>query len=403
MEFGPIWRASMRNKTGIVLIVLQVAFTMTLIINSVGIVEENARLLRTPSGIDEDNIFHLRSSAYDDELDARLVIEEDLRQIRAMPGVVAAVQTNSVPISGGGWSMGLATTPEEGVEQVPTSVYMVDEHGIDALGVELIAGSRFLLEDVVWNDAASSWPSKVILSKAVAETIFPDDSTYGVGETVYIDQNEPMTVTGVVDQLAAPWPGWELVRQRSILVPRQLLGQSHLYLIRTEPGRRDQLMPDIEAMLAATDSERIIQNMLTMDQTRERTLDANGALVNILVFTVVILVAITALGVAGLTSFNVTRRIKQIGTRRALGASRRQILRYFLAENFLFTLIGVVLGTVLAVAINSWLVESFSVPRFSWYWLPLTMIGLLAISLIAVLFPARRAARVPPAVATRTV
>ncbi|HUF74495.1 MAG TPA: FtsX-like permease family protein [Gammaproteobacteria bacterium] len=403
MEFGPIWRASMRNKTGIVLIVLQIAFTMTLIINSVGIVEENAKLLATPSGIDEDNIFHLRSSAYDDDVDARLIIEEDLRQIRATPGVAAAVQTNSVPISGGGWSMGLATAPEEGVEQVLTSVYMVDEHGVDALGVELIAGTGFLHEDVVWNDAASNWPSKVIVSKAVAEAIFPGDPTYGVGETVYIDQNEPMTVTGVVERLAAPWPGWELVRERAILVPRQLLGQSHLYLIRAEPGRRDQIMPDIETRLAASDAERIIQNMLTMDQTRGRTLDANGALVNILVFTVVVLVSITSLGVAGLTSFNVTRRIKQIGTRRALGASRRQILRYFLAENLLFTVIGVGFGTVLAVAINFWLVESFSVPRFSWYWLPITMIGLVAISLLAVLFPARRAARVPPAVATRTV
>ena len=165
MEFGPIWRASMRNKTGIVLVVLQIAFTMMLIINSVGIVEQNARLLATPSGIDEDNIFHLRSSAYDEDVDPRLVIEEDLRQIRATPGVVAAVQTNSVPISGGGWSMGLATAPEEGTEQVPTAVYMVDEHGLDALGVELIAGTGFLPEDVVWNDAASDWPSKDIVLK----------------------------------------------------------------------------------------------------------------------------------------------------------------------------------------------------------------------------------------------
>jgi putative ABC transport system permease protein len=78
-------------------------------------------------------------------------------------------------------------------------------------------------------------------------------------------------------------------------------------------------------------------------------------------------------------------------------------LRYFLAENLLFTVIGVVFGTALAIAINLWLVESFSVPRFSWVWTPVTMFGLIAMSQLAVLFPARRAARVPPAVATRTV
>jgi putative ABC transport system permease protein len=140
-----------------------------------------------------------------------------------------------------------------------------------------------------------------------------------------------------------------------------------------------------------------------MQQTREQTFDIDGALVTILAVTVAVLVAITSLGVAGLTSFNVTRRYKQIGTRRALGATRGQILRYFLAENFLFTSIGVVLGSMLAVAINYVLVASFDVPRFSWIWMPVSVIGLVAVSLLAVLLPARRAAQVPPAVATRTV
>jgi putative ABC transport system permease protein len=162
-------------------------------------------------------------------------------------------------------------------------------------------------------------------------------------------------------------------------------------------------MPAIEAMLAERETGRIVQNLLTMQQTRNRTFDGANALVNILGFTVAILVIITTLGVAGLTSFNITRRIKQIGTRRALGASRVNILRYFLAENLLFTVIGVVLGTVLAIGINLWLVESFSVPRFSWVWTPVTMIALIVLSQLAVLFPARRAARVPPALATRTV
>jgi putative ABC transport system permease protein len=143
--------------------------------------------------------------------------------------------------------------------------------------------------------------------------------------------------------------------------------------------------------------------MRTMEETRQRSYELNQALINILATTTAILIAITTLGVAGLTSFNVTRRTKQIGTRRALGATRTDILRYFLAENLLFTAIGVTLGAVLAVGINMLLVELFSVPRFDWYLLPATMLALIVISLLAVLFPARRAAAVPPAVATRTV
>ena len=211
-----------------------------------------------------------------------------------------------------------------------------------------------------------------------------------------------MTVAGVVDELSAPWPGWDLSRH-SILVPRHPIATDVTFLVRTEAGRRDALMPDIERALAERESGRIILDMLTMEQTRERTFDVGGAIVTILVFTVTLLVAITSLGVAGLTSFNVTRRYKQIGTRRALGATRGAILRYFLAENFLFTAIGIVLGSILAVAINIVLVMAFDVPRFSWLWMPVSMVGLVGVSLLAVLLPARRAAQVPPAVATRTV
>lgn len=403
MEFGPIWRASMRNKTGVLLIVLQVAFTMALIVNAVAIAERQATVMLVESGIDEDNIFHVRSSGFAEDFNGRGTIEEDLRRIRGTPGVAYAVQVNSVPISGGGMAMGLQTEAGEGVESVGTAVYMVDEQGVDALGVDLIAGDRFSENDVEWSDVnAGGWASKTILSRQLAETIFPDDPSLGVGKVVYIDQNEPMTVTGVVDKLVAAWPGWANA-EHSILVPQHPVTSDAMYLIRAEPGRRDEVMPEIEAMLAERETGRIVQNLLTMQQTRNRTFDGASALVNILGFTVAILVIITTLGVAGLTSFNITRRIKQIGTRRALGASRATILRYFLAENLLFTVIGVAFGTVLAIAINLWLVESFSVPRFSWVWTPVTMVGLIVMSQLAVLFPARRAARVPPAVATRTV
>lgn len=402
MEFGPIWRASMRNKTGALLVVLQVAFTMALIVNAVAITERQADLMGRPSGVDEANVFHVRSSAFAEDFNNRNAIEEDLRLLRGLPGVVAAIQINAVPVSGGGMAMALQTEPGDQSEEIGTAVYYVDEYGIDALGVELVAGETFAPGDIQWVDGVARWPGRTILSRRMAEALFPEDPTLGVGKVVYMEQSQPMTVAGVVEKLQAPWPGWEGA-ERSMLVPRRANAADVTYLIRAEPGRRDALMPEVETRLAERESGRIIQSMLTMEQTRERTFDIAGALVNILTFTVAVLVAITTLGLAGLTSFNVTRRIKQIGTRRALGATRLEILRYFQAENLLFTVIGVVFGAVLAIAINLWLVTAYSVPRFSWVWTPVTMIGLVAVSQLAVLLPARRATRVPPAVATRTV
>ena len=403
MEFGPIWRAAMRNKTGVVLVALQVAFTQALIVNAVAITGRQAELMDRPSGVDEPNMFHLRSSAFAEDFNGQAVIEEDLRLIRGTPGVVAAVQINSVPLSNGGMAQSLQTTAGDQADGVVSAVYYVDEQGIDALGIELIAGQNFRPGEAQWLAGIEPWPPRVILSRRLAQTLFPEDSGLGVGKTVYIDQTQPMTVAGVIEQLAAPWPGWEEVTGRSMLVPRHATANDATYLIRTESGRRDALMPEIERALAAREPGRIIVDMLTMEQTRERTFDIEGAIVTILFSTVAVLVAITSLGVAGLTSFNVTRRYKQIGTRRALGATRGQILRYFLAENLLFTAIGVVIGSLFAVAVNMLLVNAFDVPKFSWLWLPVSMVGLVVVSQLAVLMPARRATQVPPAVATRTV
>ena len=283
-------------------------------------------------------------------------------------------------------------------------MYFVDEKGVEAFGVELIAGEGFAETDITWREpGASSWPEKVLISKTLAEQLFPDDPTYGVGKVVYINETQPMTVVGVMKTLQTPWTGWTEGIERSMLVPQHLVGDYTLYLVRAKPGQRDALMPKVESLLAERERGRVIQRMRTMEETRARGYQINNALINILTFTIAILIGITTLGVAGLTSFNVNRRTKQIGTRRALGATRGDVLRYFLTENLLFTAIGVTLGALLAVGVNIWLVEAFSIPRFAWYLVPAAMLAFVGIGQLAVLVPARRAARVPPAVATRTI
>ena len=110
---------------------------------------------------------------------------------------------------------------------------------------------------------------------------------------------------------------------------------------------------------------------------------------------------VTALGIIGLASFWVQQRSKQIGIRRALGATRGQILRYFQTENFLLATLGIVLGMLAAYAINLALMNMYELPRMPLHYLPLGALLLWVLGQIAVFGPARRAAAVPPAVATR--
>src|SRR5210317_1020069 len=99
MEIGPIWRAMMRNKTGAILIALQIAVTMAIMVNAISIMQEKDRMMSRPSGLDEHNLFTIQSVGFADDFNERVTVEEDLAALRAMPGVVDAFQTNSIPLS----------------------------------------------------------------------------------------------------------------------------------------------------------------------------------------------------------------------------------------------------------------------------------------------------------------
>jgi putative ABC transport system permease protein len=403
MELGPIWRALMRNKTGAILIALQMAVTMAIMVNAISIIQERARVMARPSGIDEPNIFHIVGVGFADDFNEQVTIEEDLAALRSLPGVVDAIQSNSVPLSGGGWSMGLQTEPGAEIDSTGVALYFVDEHALDTYGLELVAGENFSPSDVSWRQRSeTSWPDKTVITRAMAEALFPDDPLSALGQTVYINDDEPITITGIIERMQAAWSGWDGV-ERVMLVPQHTLFNFTFYIIRTEPGLRDELMPQVEELLAERDRGRIVRSMRTMDETRERSYRADASMIKMLNFTIVLLVAVTSLGIVGLASFSVSRRTKQIGTRRALGAPRAAILRYFMTENFLISLVGVLLGAGLTVGLNIWMIEAFSLTRVSWYLIPVAMLLLCLVGQAAALGPARKAAAVPPAVATRTI
>lgn len=403
LEIGPILRALMRNKVGAILIAAQIAFTMTIVVNAISIIQERQRLMARDSGIDDANSFYIDSSGVSPDFNEQFTVDQDLAAIRAMPGIVNAVQVNAVPISGSGWSMGLQTEPGDDVEGVGVAIYMVDEHGLEAFDLDLIAGENFSDTDVTWRERTQShWPDKTIISKAMADSLFPDQGwQHAVGQTVYIQNNEPMTIIGVVDQLQAPWINWDGL-ERTMLTPEKQLFGSTRYLIRAEPGERDAVMPRVEEMLASN-KDRLVRNLRSIEEIRARSYRQHSAMVSILSLVMAVLTLVTALGIVGLASFSVNRRKKQIGVRRALGATKRSIIRYFMVENFLISTVGVLLGAGLTIGLNIALVDAFSLQPLDWYMIPTGMVTLWLVGLVAVFGPAQRASSIAPATATRTV
>lgn len=404
MEFGPIWRALQRSKTSYTLIALQIAVTMAIMVNAISIIQERSQLMVRPSGVNESDIFYLENVGFAPDMDYRAMIEEDLRAIRGFPGVANAMMSNSVPLHGGGWSQGLQVEAGEEFEDTGVAIYFGDEQGIDTFELDLVAGRNFQASEIMWYDPEGPpWPNIGIMTRAMVNELFPDEKPEDiVGRTVYIDSNLPLQIIGVLDRMQAPWKSWTGV-ERSLLVPMLRGLENARYVIRAEPGRRDEVIPKIEKMLGESNKERIIRNVQTMADVRQRSYLEDAAMIKLLVFIVSLLTAITCLGIVGLASFSVARRTRQIGTRRALGASQPAILRYFMLENFLISSVGVAGGAVLAIGLNIWMVKMFELTPVDWYMIPAAMMTLWVVGQVAVFGPARRASKVPPAVATRAV
>src|SRR4030095_14597709 len=125
------------------------------------------------------------------------------------------------------------------------------------------------------------------------------------------------------------------------LCPRIKDGPTAIYRVRTEPGRRDAVMRDIEAKLGNSNPGRMLRWVRPFDYFIHQSYLDDRNMAIFLVSVTSALLAITAVGVFGVATFNVATRIRQIGTRRAVGARRMDIVRHFLVENWMVTTAGV--------------------------------------------------------------
>jgi putative ABC transport system permease protein len=293
------------------------------------------------------------------------------------------------------------TEPGEKGRRGDMNYFQVDEQGLQTLGVRLAEGRNFDAS-VVRKPArnSSESPAEMIITRDVAREMFPGDSA--LGKTLYSSLSQPVTVVGIIDRMHGSWPGWDKVGNVA-LFPVIADEQYARYMVRAKPGRRDEVMKAAEEALGKSDNGRVILRVRSLEYVAASTYADDRAMATYLSVVIALLLGISALGIFGLAAFNVSSRTKQIGTRRAVGARRRDILQYFLSENWLITSVGVAVGCVLALLLGYWLSTTFELPRLKLYYLVVGAVLLWLVSLVAAFRPARRASRVSPAIATRTV
>jgi putative ABC transport system permease protein len=410
MQIKPILTAMRHHKAGTVLIALQIALTLAIVCNALFIIEQRTERMSRPSGVDETNLFVIRSD-WADKSDAQRIdvqMRADLIALRQLGSVQDAAPTNSFPLRGSGWDNYIKLQPDQVKMTTDAAMFFSDEHTLATLGTHLIAGRNFTASEIGAQQPRDAMhAAQVIISKDLAQRLYPDGSA--LGKTIYVSMGQqPSTVIGITDTLQAHMiSSWaNAYAYNAVLVPARLLNDYTYYLVRARPGQLDAAMRDAPKALYAQSRMRIIDRkdgVMSFAQVRQRAYERDVGMAILMGIISMVLLAITAAGIVGLTSFWVGQRRRQIGVRRALGATRGDILHYFLTENLLIGLGGVLIGAVLAIGINLWMVTQFEMARLSLAYVMTGVVALLLLGQGAVLGPALRASRVSPVEATRSV
>lgn len=408
MQIRPILATLKHHKAGTLLIALQIALTLAIVCNAMFIIRQRMAHLSQPSGVDEADLLVIHNEwagkPSPGEISSRMAADVDT--LRKLAGVANVYATNTYPLSGGGIAFGIGHTPDKLKPVSTTAIYFADENALPTLGLKLMAGRNFRPDEIGQVDRHGEIrPGAIIVTRTLADRLFPDGSA--LGKTAYISK-QPSTIVGIVERMQTPWvdSGQAQWADCSTLIPyRQLTGYTQ-YVVRAQPGQLEDVRRHARAALYAANRMRVISpkdGVQTYAEIRAAAYKSDRGMAILMSVISAVLLAITAAGIVGLSSFWVGQRRKQIGVRRALGATRNDIISYFLTENLLISVLGVLVGTVLAIGLNLWLMKQFEMARLAPGYVVAGVIVLLLLGQCAAFAPALRASRVPPVEATRSV
>jgi len=421
LEIGPIVRALIHNKGRFWLITLEIALTLAIVVNCATLMLDKYHEMSRPTGMDEENILVVNSEAIDaalkEEEPLEALIQEDLRLLRGQQGVIGATVLEQIPLSGGGSSTGRKRAGSD-LETVLAPYFIVRDQAVAALGITIAEGRDLTPEDFPEPEqqqrqresSSQADPNQrepeitrynVLVTRHFADKLFPEGGALG-GEVQNRDGTAVDTIVGIIERMHCSWPTSEIAEDAVLYPGRPGSDRRVSYFVRAEPGAVADLYKDVEEKLLAAHGGRLVE-VKTLYEIKRDTYSDSTAMMKLIAGVIVLLFSVTSLGIVGLTSFSVTQRYRQIGTRRALGATRAAILRYFLVENWVITALGLAIGLAFSFGLNQLLVTVADAPTLEWGLLGSSLILFWLVGLMAALLPAMRGMKVSPVIATRTV
>lgn len=399
-EHGIVQR---RSKLSGGLVIVQLAFSV-LLLTSAGVAYRSLlRMATIDVGFDPRNLLFVtvNTAGSATSADTNAALLERLREsLRRVPGVDDVSYARRPVFRDGGWFDSTIRSAPSSPDAWAAEYNHVGPDYLRVLRISPVLGRDF----ATLNGGSSRTVGSAVISQEVAEALWPGQSP--LGRTLWVGDDTPqeVQVLGVMPK-AIVTGGPRGAHRRVVLLSAQQEpappGETTLYV--RYGGSLDAIAPAIRRRLREADPATPIVSMRTAEAQADTLAGPLRILTRLLALFACGSLLIAAIGQYAVLSFDIRRRVREIGLRLALGASSRQVLTSVVREGFRLTVMGLAIGFALSlVAFRGLGGVLFGVPPTD----PLTYLGVFALlsaaSLLACALPARRAARIDPMTTLRT-
>jgi predicted permease len=386
------------NLTRDALVIVQTASALVLLVGSALLMRSFWQLGHVDAGYDTEGIFTFQVAANRPDLNDRSAMSRFqyafMDRLKTLPGVESVGYITTLPLDEGAGRQNITTARLDASGTEAPLVRFAGAGGsyFQTMGIELVRGRHF---DRVEEERAMPF---VIISESAAQLLFPGEDPLDKQLRPAAGGQRWYSVIGVVEDVLI-----DDLRRKSpeptVYLPA--VASSPAYVMKST--RAEKLEPEVRAIIREVLPASPMYRIFTMKRLAAKAM-ANLAFTMLLVsIAAVLALVLGAVGLYGVLSYRVTRRVQEIGVRMALGAEAKTVRRMFVWQGGRVALVGIVAGALAAVGLTRYIETLlFDVGRLDVLAFSATAAVLLAVALLASYVPARRASRVDPVVALRT-
>jgi predicted permease len=381
------------------LVVSEVALALMLLIGAGLLMRTLTSLRAVDPGFDARNILTasigLPRAKYPTPQQQMQFFDRALDRVKALPGVEGAAWIDTVPLSNGGstqYVVPQGAPPMQDSERPTVAIRLASPGYFGVARIPLIAGRDFTAADV------EGKPGVIVLSARTAERFWPGENPLGKQVTLKMMSDEPREVVGIVGEIKiGALDAGINDSETAIYAPlaQFSFGGSQLMLRTSVPPA--SLTGALVGAVHAIDPEQPVLDIATMEQLVDESLGQRPTAMKLLAGFAALALLLASVGIYSVLAYTVRQRVREIGIRMALGAPTRSVLRMVVVEGLKPTLLGVVVGLVLAAGLVRVMATLlFGVSEHDPGTFATVPVVVIAVGLLATWIPAWRATRVDP-------